>query len=183
MRLFDLWFTFFKIGMFSFGSATSEVILEQVVEKKKWVSIEDFRDCLSMSALVPGPFHVNLAAMTGYLAGGFAGSLAALTAFCLPGAAIAALIAIAFDAVSASAFFLHNPGITTGMRMAMAALVLNVIVRMGRRTLPAQRDWLWVAVLAALLIAFRIPFAAVLLVTGAAFVVYARRAAKKASTP
>jgi chromate transporter len=172
---------YLKIGSFSFGSATSQVILDEVVEKKRWLSIERFRDAHALAALIPGPFHVNLAGMTGYAVGGLAGSLVAVAAFVLPGFLLAAALALTLHASRVIALLQANPGITAGMLLAAAGLLLNVIVQMGRRTLPSASYWAWVLAAVVLVTRLHVHYAVLVLGAGLLFSLHAHRARARQS--
>ena len=70
--------TFFKIGLFTIGGGYAMVPLieEEVVNKKKWISQEDFNDLLAVSQSVPGVFAVNFSIFIGYKLSRFPGALA-----------------------------------------------------------------------------------------------------------
>ena len=171
-----LFFTFLKVGLFSFGSATSEVVMEQVVERKKWLTPDEFRNSLSLAALVPGPFNVNMVAMTGNAIRGYPGVLVSVAGFVLPGLALAALLAVSLESEPVGRFLRENPGVIAGMLVAVAGLLFNVIINLGRRTLANPLHWIWVIGLAGLLYFVRLPFAAVILAAGCASALYLRRA-------
>ena len=179
IRSFDILTTFLKIGLFSFGSATSEVIMEQVVEKKKWLTMEEFRDCLSLAALIPGPFHVNLVGMAGYSISGVAGGLTSIAGFVLPGFTIAAVVATILDTEAVSMFLRQNPGIIAGMLVSVAALLLNVILRLGQRTLPKPTYWVWVGGLSGFLFLVPVQIAAVILGTGLLYLLWSKVTEKR----
>lgn len=171
----DIFVTFAKIGLFSFGSATSEVILEQVVEKRKWLSKEAFLENLSLAALVPGPFHVNLVAMLGYSLAGATGGIMSVAAFVFPGLAIAIGVAAAVSLEPVRVFLNENPGIVAGMLAAVAGLLLNVIVNLAKTAVSRPAPGALVAGLAVVLFYFKVHFAVAVLSLGLAFVIFSLR--------
>lgn len=174
----DLFITFAKIGLYSFGSATSEVILEQVVEKRAWLTKEQFLECLSLAALVPGPFHVNLVGMIGFSLAGIAGGLISVAAFVLPGLSTAGGVAVALSQQPVGAFLHANPGIVAGMMAAVAGLLLNVIINLAKAALPNRILWAAVVLLAAVIKAFHIHFAVAILTLGIMFAFFSNRSLK-----
>lgn len=70
----DLFLTFFKIGLFSFGGgyAMLPMIFHEVVEKNEWISSEMFADMLAISQVTPGPIAINSATYIGFLKTGSA---------------------------------------------------------------------------------------------------------------
>jgi len=69
---------FLKLGITSFGASTSEVIIENISEKKGWLSLDNIRSGIAVAGLSPGPFHINLVMNLGYQLCGFRGLLLSL---------------------------------------------------------------------------------------------------------
>ena len=70
MILIQLFLTFLKIGIFTFGGGYSMVALIQneVVEKNGWMTASEFTDILAISQMTPGPMGINTATYAGYTA-------------------------------------------------------------------------------------------------------------------
>ena len=70
MLLFELFVTFFKIGLFSFGGGYGmlSVIQGEVVTRHAWMSISEFTDIVAISQMTPGPIGINSATYVGYTA-------------------------------------------------------------------------------------------------------------------
>ena len=70
MILIQLFLTFLKIGIFTFGGGYSMVALIQneVVEKTGWMTASEFTDILAISQMTPGPMGINTATYAGYTA-------------------------------------------------------------------------------------------------------------------
>ena len=68
----ELFWTFFKIGAFTFGGGYAMVALLQneFVEEKKWVTKEEFLDMVAIAESTPGPVAVNSATYIGSVHGG-----------------------------------------------------------------------------------------------------------------
>jgi chromate transporter len=92
----QLFYTFFKIGLFGFGGgyAMLSMIRYEVVEAHQWLSVGDFTDIIAISQTTPGPIAINCATYIGYQATGGAvlGSAIATIAVCLPSFVIMLLI-------------------------------------------------------------------------------------------
>ncbi len=87
MIYFQLFATFFKIGLFNFGGGYAMIsfLQNEVVYKQAWLSTAEFTDIVAISQVTPGPVGINLATYTGYItSGSVLGSLVATTAVCLP---------------------------------------------------------------------------------------------------
>ncbi len=70
MIFLKLFWTFLKIGIFTFGGGYSMVALIQneVVEKQGWMTAQEFTDILAISQMTPGPMGINTATYAGYTA-------------------------------------------------------------------------------------------------------------------
>lgn len=93
-NIFQLFFTFLKIGVFTFGGgyAMISVIENNCVEKKKWISHEEMMDIAVIAESTPGPIMVNLATYVGNTQGGFLGAFLATLGVVLPSFCIRLLI-------------------------------------------------------------------------------------------
>lgn len=125
----ELFWTFFKIGAFTFGGGYAMVALLQneFVEEKKWVTKEEFLDMVAIAESTPGPVAVNSATYIGYKIEGAAGAAASTVAVCLPSFAVIYLISLFFDqflrlSVVASAFH--------GIQVCVIYLILSAGLKM-----------------------------------------------------
>lgn len=87
MIYWQLFITFFKIGLFNFGGGYAMIsfIQNEVVFKRGWLGVSEFTDMVAVSQMTPGPIGINLATYTGYTASGSVwGSFLATVAVCLP---------------------------------------------------------------------------------------------------
>lgn len=82
----DLFLSFFQIGLFSFGGgyAALPLIQAQVVEKHAWLSLAEFSDLITISQMTPGPIAINAASFVGLRVSGLGGALVATFACVLP---------------------------------------------------------------------------------------------------
>jgi len=83
----QLFWVFFKIGLFGFGGgyAMLPLIQKEVVEIHQWISVSDFTDMVGISQMTPGPISFNLATYVGYTVTGNAfGSAIATIAVSTP---------------------------------------------------------------------------------------------------
>ena len=142
--------TFFKIGLFTIGGGYAMVPLieEEVVNKKKWLSQEDFIDLLAVSQSVPGVFAVNFSICIGYKLKRFPGALALALGAILP----------SFLIILAIALFFHQfkeyevvENIFKGIRPAVVALIAAPTFSMAK-TAKISKYNVWIPVVSALLI-------------------------------
>ena len=96
MTYLNLFFVFFKVGLFSFGGgyAILPLMQHEVVDVNKWISFKEFMDIVAVSQITPGPISINLATHVGYRIGGTLGSTIATTSVVLPSIIIISLIVI-----------------------------------------------------------------------------------------
>ncbi len=131
--LIDLFFTFFKIGAFTFGGgyAMLPIIQREIVENKGLISEEEFMDAIALAQASPGPVAVNTSVYVGYRIMGFKGAVSATLGAVLPSFIIILLIAAYFikfrDNQIVERVFL-------GIRPAIVALILAAVYKMWIKT-------------------------------------------------
>lgn len=87
MIYLQLFYTFFKIGLFGFGGgyAMLSMIQGEVVTRYEWVSSQEFTDIVAISQMTPGPIGINAATYVGFTStGNIWGSVIATFAVVLP---------------------------------------------------------------------------------------------------
>lgn len=97
--LFKLFYTFAKIGLFTFGGGYGmiAIVQDECVEKKKWITEDEFATVLTIAESTPGPIAINCATYTGYAQGGILGSIAATFGVVLPSFIIIYIISSFFN--------------------------------------------------------------------------------------
>jgi chromate transporter len=162
-----------RIGLESFGGPAGQIaVMHRVlVEERRWIGEERFLHALSYCMLLPGPEAQQLATYIGWLLHRTPGGLAAGLLFVLPGALVMGVLASLYAAFGnlplvAALFF--------GIKPAVLALVLEAVLRIGRRALahPAH-----VAIAAGAFVAifgFGVPFPAIVASAAALGLVLAR---------
>jgi chromate transporter len=146
-----------RIGLSSFGGPTAQIAVMHriLVEERGWLSDREFLDALGFCMLLPGPEAMQLATYAGWKLHGLPGGLLAGSWFVLPGAAVV----LAISAIYAA--FGHVPWIVAafaGIKATVLVLVIEAMLRIGRRALTERRQ---VAVAAASLLAlgiFSVPY-------------------------
>jgi chromate transporter len=167
VTLFEAWRVWLRVALLSFGGPAGQIAVMHriLVEEKRWISESRFLHALKYCMLLPGPEAQQLATYIGWLMHRTVGGLLAGGLFILPG--IISILALsyiyaAFEKVGlvAALFF--------GLKAAVLAIVLEAVVRLGRRAL---RNGVMVALAVAAFIAiffFSVPFP--LIVLGAAVI-------------
>lgn len=95
MIYLQLFFTFFIVGLFTFGGgyAMLSLIQNEVVVNHSWITAQEFTDMVAISQMTPGPIGINSATYVGYsVTGNIFGSLIATIAVSLPSFIIILLI-------------------------------------------------------------------------------------------
>lgn len=125
--LLELFTTFFKIGLFTFGGgfAMLPLIEREVIERKRWIERKDFVDMLVLAQSVPGPVAVNTAVFVGYKRAGVAGAVAATLGTVLPSFLAILLLALFFAEVRDNRYV---DAAFRAMRPAVVALIVAPLV-------------------------------------------------------
>jgi chromate transporter len=131
------WRTWLAIGATGFGGPAGQLAIlhREVVDRRRWMTDEEFVAAAQFCALLPGPEAQQLATYAGWRTGGLRGGLLAGTLFVLPGAAIVTAVAWLHAAggdlpLVAAAF--------AGTRPAVVALVVMAAWRLGRRAITSD---------------------------------------------
>lgn len=145
-----LFVSFWKIGTFTIGGGYVMIPLmeQEVVDRRKWLTREEFLDYLSLSQAMPGVFAVNMATCIGRRLGGFRGVVSAVAGNILMPIALILLLAVFLR------YFRDNvvvERIFMGLRPAVVALIAAPVFRLAK---SAKVTWTncWIPVVAALLI-------------------------------
>lgn len=96
--LFDLFLTFAKIGLFTFGGgyAMISLIHNECVDHKHWIDDDTMSTLTVIAESTPGPIAINAATFIGYKKGGLLGSIIATLGMVLPSFIIIYLISLFF---------------------------------------------------------------------------------------
>lgn len=123
--------TFFKIGCFTLGGgyAMIPLIEEETVNRKKWLTKEDFLDLMAISQTLPGVFAVNFSIYIGYKLRGLRGSLILALGTILPSFLIILTIAMFFTTFADNQII---AAIFKGIRPAIVALIAAPCIRLAR---------------------------------------------------
>ena len=154
------------ISLQTFGGPAGQIAVMQntLVDQKRWIGQGRFLHALNFCMLLPGPEAQQLAIYVGWLLNGIRGGLVAGILFVLPGAA--ALLGLAALYVAYGETFLVT-ALFAGLAPAVVAIVLQAVVRVGKRAL-GHPLLVGLAVAAFLALAvFAVPFPVVVLAAGA----------------
>ena len=168
---------FAHIGLMSFGGPAAQIALMHriCVEEKRWVSEDRFLHALNFCMLLPGPEAQQLATYIGWLTHGVRGGMAAGLLFVLPGLAVILGLSTLYA-------YYHDvgwvAGLFFGLKAAILAIVVEAVVRIGRRALKTRFHRLIALAAFLALFAFALPFPLVVLAAGLAGLAEARAVAR-----
>lgn len=142
--LFQLWISFFTIGLAAFGGGYAVLsFLQHEVVRRGWMTTERFADFIAIAQSTPGPIAINLATFVGYETGGIAGALMATLAVSLPGMIMMTVFALFFF------HFYERPtaqAVFKGLRPAVVGLIAAAAWQIGQ---VAICNWAAVGIVAA----------------------------------
>lgn len=97
--LLSVFFSFLKIGAFTFGGGYAMIALleNEFVQKKKWIDKDEFLDMAAIAESTPGPIAINSATYIGYRIAGVLGSTVATIAVVIPSFVIIYAISLFFE--------------------------------------------------------------------------------------
>ena len=141
-ELFDLFWTFSKIGALTFGGgyAMLPLIQREIVENKKWSTEKEILDYYAVGQCTPGVIAVNTATFIGYKLRGIIGGIVATLGVIFPSIVIILIIATFLQnfadlAIVQSAF--------AGIRVAVVALIITTVVKLIKSSI---KDYLGVII-------------------------------------
>ncbi len=128
-QLFFLFLTFFKIGLFTFGGgyAMIPIIEREAVDRKNWISKDEFLDILAIAESTPGPLAINSATFVGYKVCGVLGSVFATLGVVLPSFIIIFAISFFFDLFLSLRWVQYA---FRGIQVCVAFLIFNAGLKM-----------------------------------------------------
>jgi chromate transporter len=122
--LIKLFWSFFQIGMFSFGGGMASIplIQNQVVNVHHWLTLTEYTDLITIAEMTPGPIAINSATFVGIRIGGIPGALIATLGFILPSCVIVSLLAWIYFKYKELTVI---QGVLSGLRPAIVALIAS----------------------------------------------------------
>jgi len=154
-----------RIGCLSFGGPAGQIALmhREIVDERQWLSEQQFLSALNFCMMLPGPEAMQLATYAGWRLHGVKGGLAAGLLFVLPGALVVLALSMLYAA------FGNLPWIEAiffGVKAAVLAIVIEALLRVARRALKGNVDWLIAGVAFLALYCFDVPFPLIIIAAG-----------------
>ena len=171
--LFQLFKTFLWISTLTVGggAAMIPVINKEIVEKKKYMTQEEFLDALGIAQSVPGVLGCNISIIVGYKIKGLAGALVCLFCSILPAFLSILLIAIFFKDMNenyyVSKFFI-------AVKPALVAVLASAVVILGKKTRLKRKHYVISLLVLILVSYFKISPFLVIFLGGFGYVLYCK---------
>ncbi len=133
IRILELFLTFFRIGLFTFGGGYAMLpMIQQEVVRHNWMSIEDLVNFIAVSESTPGPFAINVSTYIGAETAGFAGASAATAGVVLPSFLVISIVAAGYERFRTSQTV---SGVMSGLRPAVIGLIGAALYSVGSAVL------------------------------------------------
>ncbi len=157
--------TWARIGCLSFGGPAGQIALmhREIVDARKWLTEQQFLNALNFCMLLPGPEAMQLATYAGWRLHGVKGGLVAGLLFVLPGACVVLALSMLYGNYG------NLPWISAiffGVKAAVLAIVIEALMRVAKRALKGNADWLIAGAAFLALYCFAVPFPFVIIAAG-----------------
>jgi chromate transporter len=143
--LAQLAMTFLKIGAFGFGGPFSllAIMQKEVVERRQWLTADDFTQSVGIGTMTPGPIFFAAAIFIGYRLRGISGAAVCGLGALLPSFILAVIIAALYVEVESSPLVM---GTVHGIAAGVVGLFLSVVLKTGRSTAKDARSAAWIVI-------------------------------------
>lgn len=145
----NLFFSFLKIGFFTFGGGWSIVaqLFKTYVDEKKVITNEQFTDIISVGRSLPGIMLLNVSLLFGYHMAGVFGGLACMLGVAIPPFFVLYIIANIYDFINSSVLL---SSAMIGVRASVVPIILFAITSMVKSSL---RNWICIVIMLAVFFA------------------------------
>lgn len=144
--ILELFTTFFKIGLFTFGGGYGmiSIVKDECIDKKNWITNDEFVNLIAVAESTPGPIAVNMATYIGYKKFKLVGAIAATIGVVLPSLIIICIIAKYLKdflkyKIVADAFF--------GIRIAVSVIIIRTAYNLIKNELKSSDKKLLITLL------------------------------------
>lgn len=153
MIYLDLFWTFFKLGLFTFGGGYAMIgqLKEIVVEKKGWLTDDELLEVCAIAESTPGPIAINLSTYVGYKRKKILGSVVSTLGVVLPSFIIIFIISLFLDAFMQNIYVKYA---FIGINACIAFLIIKAGIEMF---ISLKKSW-WQIILTLIIIILMILF-------------------------
>jgi len=151
-----------RIGCLSFGGPAGQIALmhREIVEERQWLTEKEYLSALNFCMLLPGPEAMQLATYAGWKLHGLKGGLAAGLLFVLPGAFVVLALTMLYSSFGRLPLV---DALFYGIKAAVLAIVIEALLRVAKRALKTNADWVIAALAFVALYVFAVPFPLIIL--------------------
>ena len=136
-----LFYEFFKMGLFTIGGGMAMVpVLQDIMERNRWMSTEETLDCIAVCQSLPGVVAINMATFVGFRKRGILGAACTTAGILLPSLIIIIIVAMFMGRIDQN---IYVQGALSGIRAAAAGLIGWATWRMGRQVLHGKGWFAW----------------------------------------
>ena len=137
MLYFELFITFFKLGVFTVGGGYAMLpLIQKEVLLHGWMSEAELLDFIAVSESTPGPFAINIATYTGITVSGLLGAFCSTLGVVLPSFLIILAVARFFEKINKKRIV---KSVMSGLKPAAVGLIAAAILSVGKTVLFPTR--------------------------------------------
>lgn len=155
-NLFNLYFSFAKIGTFTIGGglAMMPMMQSELIEKRKWITDEELIDYYAVGQSTPGIVAVNVATFVGYKQMGILGGVFATLGMVTPSLVIIMILASLINSIND---FPIIQKALKGINVAVAALLTSTIINFMKKTIKKFTNAIFMMISFLLVFVFKLP--------------------------
>ena len=133
--LLEVFWRFLVLGLYAFGGPTAHIgyFHKEFVEKRRWLSEQDYADTVALCQMLPGPASSQVGMSIGFGRAGILGAFAAFLGFTLPSALLMIALAFGYESIAGVPAAM---GILHGVKLFAVAVVADALVKMGKSLCP-----------------------------------------------
>jgi chromate transporter len=156
-----------KLGWISFGGPAGQIAImhRELVERRRWLSEGRFLHALNYCMMLPGPEATQLAIYVGWLVHRTPGGIVAGVFFVIPSILVLLLLSYVYAAHGNTTFV---TGLLSGFKPVVVAIVVEAVIRIGRRALKRRAHLFIAAASFASIYVLHVPFPLIVLLAGLA---------------
>lgn len=155
-NLFNLYFSFAKIGTFTIGGglAMMPMMQAELIKKRKWITDEELIDYYAVGQSTPGIVAVNVATFVGYKQMGIIGGIFATLGMVTPSLVIIMILASLINSIND---FPIIQKALKGINVAVAALLTSTIINFMKKTIKKFTNAIFMMISFLLVFVFKLP--------------------------
>lgn len=146
-----LYWTWFKMGLFTFGGgyAMLPLIQKEVVEKHGWATEEEIVTYYTMGQFLPGIIAVNTATLVGYKQRGVLGAILATLGLITPSVILITFLSLGLSSILEVEWVKHS---LSGIQIGVAVLMVNTVIKLWNKNIQDKIQFAIFALMIVLLI-------------------------------